>query len=416
MAKDSGSILIIGLVWPEPKTTAAGGRMLQLIRFFIEQSYQITFASTASETEYSFPLDTLGVKTRQIQLNNKSFNEMVRKLQPDVVLFDRFLTEEQFGWRVAEEVPNAIRILDTEDLHSLRSTREKCFRSQSEFTIGKWLQNDITKREIAAIYRCDLSLIISSFEMELLTNTIKMDNNVIQYLPFQLEALDNQRQQNKVSFKDRKDFICLGNGKHAPNVDAVGWLKTQIWSQIRENLPDANLYIYGAYLPKHILQMHNPKQGFYVMGWVEDVGDVIGRNRVNLAPLRFGAGIKGKLTDAMLLGTPSVTTSIGAEGLHQGLSWGGRIADDTKTFVKSAIELYTNAKEWEQAQRNGWHILDQYFTKENVEMSLLKRINGLRNNLGTHRSQNFVGSMLMHQTMASTKYMSKWIEEKNRGI
>ncbi len=86
-------ILIIGFVWPEPNATAAGSRMLQLINFFIEINYQITFASTASETDNSFDLSSLGITKKKIALNNSSFDTFINELNPEIVLFDRFLIE-----------------------------------------------------------------------------------------------------------------------------------------------------------------------------------------------------------------------------------------------------------------------------------------------------------------------------------
>ena len=111
------SVLIIGTVWVEPNSSAAGSRMLQLIQLFLKQNWEVTFACAAQKTTNSFPLDFLEVNEVSIELNNSSFNDFVKKLKPTIVLFDRFLTEEQFGWRVAENCPKALRILDTEDLH-----------------------------------------------------------------------------------------------------------------------------------------------------------------------------------------------------------------------------------------------------------------------------------------------------------
>ena len=90
-------ILIIGFVWPEPNSTAAGSRMLQLVHFFQGNSYQITFASTAQASEFSMDLEALGVFQKNILLNDSLFDLFLQELNPDIVLFDRFLTEEQFG-------------------------------------------------------------------------------------------------------------------------------------------------------------------------------------------------------------------------------------------------------------------------------------------------------------------------------
>ncbi len=408
------SLLIIGFVWPEPTTTAAGGRMLQLIDFFSTKNYDITFASTATKSEYSINLSASDVKTESIVLNDSSFDGFINTLSPDIVLFDRFLTEEQFGWRVAEFAPKAIRILDTEDLHSLRQVREKLFKSNIEFIPSKWLQSDITKREIASMYRCDLSLIISTYEMNLLLNWIKMDKNLLLHLPFQLNKIDSAQIASWPRYNARKDFICIGNGKHAPNVDAIVWLKKEIWPLIRNSLPTANLHIYGSYLPEHIQQMHNPATGFYIEGWVENLAKLMGQRRINLAPLRFGAGIKGKLIDAMQCGTPSITTSIGAEGMHGELPWSGWITDDAESFANAAVALHNHASDWRQSQENGVAIINVFYDKAALDKRLLDKIQSLQNDLTEHRDGNFIGAMLMHQSIASTKYMSKWIEAKNR--
>lgn len=408
------NLLIIGYIWPEPETTAAGKRMLQLIHFFKEQQYTITFTSTAAQSAYSFDLASLSVISGAIELNNSSFDAFVSDLDPEIVVFDRFLTEEQFGWRVAETVPNALRILDTEDLHSLRISREKCMKIGLEFTPDLWLREDTAKRELASVFRCDLSLIISTYEMRLLTQEAHIDKKILLHLPFQVGELTATDHQNWLPFSEREHFVCIGNGKHAPNVDAVKWLKLEIWPLIRKNLPKAELHIYGAYLPEQLKQMHKPAEGFYVEGWAANLAEVMGNSRVNLAPLRFGAGIKGKLIDAMQYGTPSVTTEIGSEGMHEGLPWNGSIVNTAKSFAKAAVELYVHEALWYTAQKNGAVIINTMYNKKRLDENLSGKINSIQSNLNQHRTQNFTGSLLMHQTMASTKYMSKWIEEKNR--
>ena len=408
------SLLIIGYTWPEPRTTAAGGRMMQLIQFFRDQQYHITFASTAAKGEYSTDLEALGIAAQHILLNDPGFDAFVKALDPNIVLFDRFLTEEQFGWRVTEFSPNALRVLDTEDLHSLRQVREQLFKKNSEFTPAKWLQSDITKREIASIYRCDLSLIISTYEMELLLNVVKMDKQLLLHLPFQCDKINRSQMASWPSFLARKDFICIGNGKHAPNVDAVVWLQKEIWPLIREALPNAQLHIYGGYLPQQLLQLHNPSSGFIIEGWAENIVAILEQHRINLAPLRFGAGIKGKLVDAMRCGTPSITTSVGAEGMYGDLPWSGWIADDAETIANAAVALYNHAPDWRQSQENGVAIINTLYNRKVLDKRLLSNMEYLQNNLIKHREANFFGSLLRHQTLNSTKYLSKWIEAKNR--
>ena len=176
------NLVIIGKVFPEPNSTAAGSRMIQLMDLFLTQNYQITFLSTATISENSFDLSSKNIQFQKILLNDSSFDELIKNLNPDFVVFDRFTTEEQFGWRVSEQVPNAVKILDTEDLHFLRNAREKAFR-QNKNLENSDLINDVFKREIASILRCDVSLIISEFEMNLLIEKFKFDENILFYLP-----------------------------------------------------------------------------------------------------------------------------------------------------------------------------------------------------------------------------------------
>ena len=129
-------LLIIGFVWPEPNSSAAGGRMLQLISLFQDQGFQITFASPAQDSDFMVTLSDFGVDKKAIELNDSSFDLFLKELKPNVVLFDRFMIEEQFGWRVAENCPDAIRVLDTEDLHCLRLARQNAFKAKRNFEIA----------------------------------------------------------------------------------------------------------------------------------------------------------------------------------------------------------------------------------------------------------------------------------------
>lgn len=405
-------LLIIGFVWPEPKSSAAGSRMLQLVEQFLNQNFEITFACAAKTSNNTYDLSQLGVKTQPILLNDTSFDDFIGQLQPNVVLFDRFMIEEQYGWRVAEHCPDALRILDTEDFHGLRKARELALKEGIDVTV-EHLQNDTTKRETASIYRCDLSLIISEAEIDILTQQFKINNSLLYYLPFLLEPIEEEKIKSLPTFEERQHFITIGNFLHPPNYDAVLYLKQTIWPLIRQQLPKAELYIYGAYESHKVTQLHNEKEGFLIKGFAENVNIVMQQSKVCLAPLRFGAGLKGKLVDAMQNGTPCVMSGIAAEGMFGELVPNGFIEDNPETFAQKAIELYTKAEVWQDKQHNGFKILNQRFNKTNFENDFAQKIETLTLNLKSHRQNNFIGHILQHQTLQSTKYFSKWIEEKN---
>ncbi|MFD2532397.1 glycosyltransferase [Gracilimonas halophila] len=406
-------VLIIGKVWPEPNSSAAGTRMMQLIEILKAESWEVTFASAASKSSYASDLNELDVPSLSIKLNDSSFDSFVSGLNPDVVLFDRFMTEEQFGWRVAEQCPDALRVLDTEDLHCLREARHRAWKKNRDYQEAD-LFNDLAKREIASILRCDLSLIISSYEMEVLSRVFKVDENVLLHLPFLLNQLGDDITSSWYTMDNRKHFISIGNFLHEPNWNAVLYLKEDIWPLIRKQLTEAELHIYGAYPSQKVEQLDNPGEGFLVKDRAENAKEVVGKSRVLLAPLRFGAGLKGKLIEAMQCGTPSVTTEIGAEAMHSDLPWPGSIENDPRDFAEKAVKLYQDEGRWKEAQQSGIHIINQLYPKNVLRDAFIKKIEEIQGDLDAHRRRNFIGEILKHHTAASTKYMSKWIEAKNR--
>lgn len=406
-------VLIIGFVWPEPTSTAAGSRMLQLIELFQQNNYSLTYVSTAQKTKTSFNLESLNIKTFEIKLNDPSFDSFISELNPSIVLFDRFLTEEQFGWRINENCPDAIRILDTEDLHFLRTARQEAYKKNIEVSMDL-LMNNTAKRELASIYRSDLTLIISKYEMNLLKNTFKIDESLLHYIPFLVDQTNLKPVSTLPSFEERKNFMTIGNFRHEPNWNAVLHLKTKIWPLIKQKLPDAKMLVYGAYCSEKVTQLNNNNEGFLIKGWVKSKKEAFENAKVCLAPIQFGAGLKGKLIESMIYGTPSVTSSIGAEAMHDNLPWNGFISNSSIDFASKAVELYSNEQVWINAQKNGTTILKNCFSKNQFTSDLLAKISLLENTNKEHRLKNIVGTVLMHHTLQSTKYLSKWIEEKNK--
>lgn len=425
-------VLFIGYVWPEPQSSGAGSRTLELIELFLRQGWRVTFCTPAAATERQVDLAALGVAQKTVELNSPSFDVYIRELSPDIVVFDRFMMEEQFGWRVEEQCPRALRVLDTIDLHSLRAARQQAlktalagpdrddaanrvFTMTSSDLYERMASHDITQREVAAILRSDLTLMISDVECELLTSAFNVPAELLQHCPFMLdvEAMPLPAAP-ECDFESRRNFISIGNFRHAPNWDAVLWLSQCIWPQVRRQLPLAQLHVYGAYAPPKAAALHRPDQGFHVLGWAPDALEVMRAARVCLAPLRFGAGIKGKLIDAMRCGTPSVTTPIGTEAMHGGLDWCGAEKVNAQEIADAAVTLYTDPALWERMQRQGQKILQQRFDKHYLGPALIVRIELCRETLDTRRRQNFTGAMLRHHHHKSTRYMAQWIEAKNR--
>ncbi len=160
--------------------------------------------------------------------------------------------------------------------------------------------------------------------------------------------------------------------------------------------------------------MHNERENFIVHGRAESAAESMSKHRIVLAPIKFGAGLKGKFIDAMKTGTPAATTSIGAEAMRGDLPWNGICCDDIHIFSKEAANLYQNKAYWLAARNHGIKIINERYAKALFIPIFIKHIENLQAGLLQHRRKNFIGQILQHHTLNSLKYMSLWIAEKNK--
>lgn len=401
-------VLIIGLVWPEPTSSAAGWRMLQLIDELKKISNDIHFACAASKSVSSHSLEKLNVITHDIVLNDSSFNDFIADLLPDVVVYDRFITEEQFGWRVKQLFPNIISVLDTEDLHFVRRARTTAFKTNTKVNYD----TADCYRELSSIYRSDLSIIISKFEYDLLINHFNIPSKQLLYLPFIEAKISNENKEKLPNFNNRKDFMFIGNFIHEPNYQTVLQLK-KIWTSIRKRLPNIQIHIYGAYASQKVLQLNNVNDGFIIKGKADDVNQIMQQYRVLVAPIPFGAGLKGKFVDGFSNGLPNVTSKIGAEAMFAE-HWGGFVAENETDFVDAACKLYEEEVEWNRAVATGFNILNNQFSEEIWSGILKNAILKIHENIEVHRNNLFIQKILWQNGLQAVKYMSLWIEQKNK--
>ena len=254
-------ILVFGKVWPEPSSSAAGKRMQQLIAL-LQQRGTVYFVCASNQTGNEIDLESIGVVANTIHLNDDSVDDYLKNLQPDEVIFDRFITEEQYAWRVIEQCPNAVRILNTEDIHFLRKTRQDWVKKEQKVA-PSWreldLMNNETKRELAAIYRSDWTIIISPEEFTLLEQEVRLPAESLVYLPLFYEKRVPHLRQN------RNGFLFIGNALHEPNSDAIRVLYDVIWPKIKAQLLEAVLYLAVAHPTSMVQQLHQPKKGVFVL-------------------------------------------------------------------------------------------------------------------------------------------------------
>jgi glycosyltransferase involved in cell wall biosynthesis len=410
-----GKVLIIGYVWPETNASAAGLRDWALMQHFREAGCEVTYASPAKENDFSAALRDLGLRTFSCQANDPQFDVFLRELAPELVIFDRFVTEEQFGWRVEDIAPNALRIVDTQDLHCLRRAREAALKKlgfplpEANLSFLRKYADEDFLREMSSIIRSDQAFVLSSYERDFLIS-IGIPEQQITLLRFSY----SDRPGKLPGFHERKSFVSIGNFRHPPNFDAVLWMKSEIWPRLRALTGNqAELHIYGAYPLKEMMALDDKASGFRVLGAAKNQYETLSQYRVLLAPLRFGAGIKGKIADSWWSGTAVATTTIGAEGMADcGETLRSENAPDN--LAQLAYSLWSDERLWSEEREKGFRILDSEYSQAKNQKLLIDRITLLKTGLTEQRGKNWQGAVLQLNHLRSTKYMSKWIEAKNQ--
>lgn len=403
--EQSKILLVIGLVYPQPHTTAAGWRMQQLLQLFKEEGWKIHYWHTNSQdTSNELPeIDS----SQLIEVNLSEVDNFLKEIKPKIVLFDRFVAEEQFGWRVRENCPNALTILDTEDLHFLREARATAYQKYKSISNVDY-HTSTMYREMASIHRCDITILISSFEKDLLINEFSMPESQLMLLPFLWEKTERK---TKNRFSERKNMVTIGNLKHEPNRALVKWLY-QHWELFRKEIPEVEMHVYGAYADAAMLQLHQPKKGFYLKGTCDHVEETLSHYKIMMAPVPFGAGQKGKILDALQFQIPVVTNSIGMEGMGKPKDWNGLIAENIEKVIELTKLLYFSEEAWKESMVNYPKLLS-YFAKDQWVISFWKKLQPILDNVSMHRKKHYRMGMMNHQNMQASRYLSKWIEEKN---
>jgi len=184
-------------------------------------------------------------------------------------------------------------------------------------------------------------------------------------------------------FDSRKDMMFLGGFQHPPNIDAAEYLVKEIFPKIKEKINDIKLFIVGSNPPEQIKNLASTD--VLVTGYVKDIRPYFQNCRIMVSPLRFGAGVKGKITQSLSFGLPVITTSIGAESINLKDGKNCMIADDKTLFAEKAVKLYSDKKLWEKISQNSIKLSNQYSPEitqklfENIFINLGLRNTNLKN-------------------------------------
>jgi len=327
------SVLFVSFLWPETTSSAAGVRTTSLLRAFQSWGWSVHYLGCAKPNEHTAALEAQGITVHHVSPNRGAeFEATLQATAPHAVVFDRFMAEEAFSFRVRAAAPSAARILDMQDLHSLRYVRQAAVKdglaaaeaaaAAAKMAARQSLDADVSpsspaapaaptpslveaalaavpaagddhlSRELASVHRCDLTLVCWPVEARLLRDRFQIPENKLVPASFfcdipgpaaaaaaaeaagaEVAAAEEgaARASPHLGFDERRGFVTIGTFYHPPNVDSVRWLAGEVWPLIRAELPTAEMRVWGSYPTEAVRQLHRPKQGFYVEGFAPTV-------------------------------------------------------------------------------------------------------------------------------------------------
>ena len=394
------------------------------VDFFRRQGAKVTLSAPSkvkAERDWgslNLPQD---VHVHPLPLNQSSVKEVLKEINPDLVMFDRFILEEQFGHFVYECCPQALVVMETQDLHFIRRARDGVKEKflTTENLPQYFYRTDTALRETSAIMRCDFSFVVSSFEEKLLGEEFQIGLDRVKWVPFFYDEPIVQK-SHEITFSERSDFVWIGNFRHAPNLDGLRWFRNEIWPTIHQAIPEAELKIFGAYPTDEVSSWNRVKNGVQVLGSAKGLDEVYSNARVNLAPLRFGAGVKGKILEGFRYGVPCVTTRVGEEGIcpldsksfGSEYDFGGTVLNDQASFAKACVELYQNERLWLHYRKQAASLMAEVYDVRRWDPVLISIFEKAMEEKKSGQLPNWTARVLRHELFNSHKYFSKWIEVK----
>lgn len=360
--RSKGRILIFDAETPTPDKDCGSIKAVHYMRILSELGYRVTFVPENLQwgEQYSRDLQRLGVEVIYLPYAQKSSRQYVLDNGHEFDLF--ILSRATIGGMFFDEVKSAFPdkpiIFDTVDIHHLRLMRQ--FELERDFAVYEDAKQ-LRKVELNAIRRADATIVVSDFEVEYLRSEIGPFPGVV--IPLMYEPFERT-----TGFEDRADIAFIGGYRHTPNVDAVKYLMNEIWPKFRRFNSGAKLHIIGSHMPASFAEY--ACDDIVVAGFVEDLEAYLQNIRMTIAPLRYGAGVKGKVGNSLRMGVPVVATPVAAEGM--GLVDGEHVLveRDADRFAQAMHRLYTDVELWETLSRQGQEFVMGKFGIENASAKL----------------------------------------------
>ena len=337
--------LVIDHCTPTPNQDAGSIVTLNMLLLLREMNFQVTFIP--EDNFLYMPEYTTALQRAGIEVVYSPFITSVKQHlkesgdRYDLALLFRPGVVERYLEVIRELCPKAKVLFHTVDLHFLRMMRE----AELELDNAKLIAAEAMKlREMAAIKLVDATIVVSTAEFELLKP--ELSDAKLHVFPLILDVQGTSR-----TYTTRKDIVFVGGYQHPPNIDAVQYFVTEIMPLLRMRLPGVKFYAVGSQVPAEIEAL--ACLDVVITGFIEELNPFLDKMRVSVAPLRYGAGIKGKIGGAMSNGLPVVATPLAAEGMSLQEGENILVAEGAEAFADAIVQLYQNERLWHKISKNG---------------------------------------------------------------
>lgn len=358
-----GVLLWIDYQLPDSRRDSGSMRAVQIAKILRSIGLLLVFVPANGDTRQISPnqLLRLGVI---VEKDLKSAFDTSRRLgiYPDFIMLSRAPIASEFLPTIKEAFPGARIIFDTVDLHFLRLERQAIESADSSL---KTAAAAAKKLELETIKQCEVTLVVSDYEKSLLAELVPNAR---------VEVVSNIHDTDNLDSRQKKcrGMVFVGSFLHTPNAEGLRWFFHEVWPLIDKEVRLTGLTIIGQKPPKWLMNLNDPD--VKVLGWVEDADSIIASSTVSIAPLRSGAGVKGKVGHSIQLGTPVVGTSVALEGMH--LIHGESVmeANTPEDFAKSVEKLCLDGKLASGIAKEAEKVLRRFFSSEVAKVSILRAL------------------------------------------
>lgn len=354
-------VLIIDHSVPLFDRDAGSYRMYNMLKILIELGCNATFIGNNLRRlePHTSTLQQLGIEVIYAPYTSSIDSYLVKNGKFfDVAILSRGPIAANHISDIKKHCDNAMVVFDTVDLQFIREMR----RADVENDARVLRQAErLKKMEFRLAKTSDVTFVVSPVEKEIM---LKEDPS----LNIEVISTIHEVKQVEKSFSERSGIMFVGGFTHPPNVDAVKWFAGEIFPIIKEKISDIKFYVLGSDPPKDIKSLSS--KDITVTGYVKDLTPYLEECRLSVAPLRYGAGVKGKINQSMSYGLPVITTSIGAEGMALVDRENAMIADDPAEFAEKTVKAYNDEKLWNRLSKNSIKNVQEHYSYEVIKERL----------------------------------------------